>query len=280
MLDYLPEATNNRDIIYNKIRECGNIEVACVYCNLFYVYTNTRDINTCDGHTVTCNKCNVDCIVPITNQSKLVTDCKTRIEMNELLNEWHKDGFSILDDEKDYELIVNRLEIPFVIKPCSQGSSIGVFIIKEKKDFKEKLKELLQFNDWIIAEKYYKGSEYTAGLLNGEVLPLVKINASNEEFYNYEAKYFSEDTTYICPSQLAESIESKVKETCSDVFNLFNINSWGRLDFFINDDNQPVFLELNTVPGMTSHSLVPMAAKEVGINFDNLCLEILRTSID
>jgi len=103
MLDYLPEATNNRDIIYNKIRECGNIEVACVYCNLFYIYTNTSDINTCDGRTVMCNKCNVDCIVPITNQSKLVTDCKTRIEMNELLNEWHKDGFSLLDDEKDYE---------------------------------------------------------------------------------------------------------------------------------------------------------------------------------
>jgi hypothetical protein len=103
MLDYLPEATNNRDIIYNKIRECGNIEVACVYCNLFYIYTNTRDINTCDGHTVMCNKCNVDCIVPITNQSKLVTECKTRIEMNELLNEWHKDGFSLIDDEKDYE---------------------------------------------------------------------------------------------------------------------------------------------------------------------------------
>jgi len=109
---------------------------------------------------------------------------------------------------------------------------------------------------------------------------LVKINASNEEFYNYEAKYLSEDTSYICPSQLDQNIESIIKETCLNVFNLFNINSWGRLDFFINDDNQPVFLELNTVPGMTSHSLVPMAAKEVGINFDNLCLEILRTSID
>ncbi|MBT7754033.1 MAG: D-alanine--D-alanine ligase, partial [Gammaproteobacteria bacterium] len=195
-------------------------------------------------------------------------------------NGFQTPDFVLIDDEKDYEFIEHRLEIPFVIKPCSQGSSIGVFIIKEKKDYKEKLKTLLQFNDWIIAEKYYKGSEYTAGLLNGEVLPLVKINASNEEFYNYEAKYFSEDTTYICPSQLAESIESKVKETCSGVFNLFNINSWGRLDFFINDDNQPVFLELNTVPGMTSHSLVPMAAKEIGINFDNLCLEILRTSIN
>ena len=182
--------------------------------------------------------------------------------------------------KKDYEFIDNRLGTPFVMKPCSQGSSIGVFIIKEKKDFKEKLKELLQFNDWIIAEKYYKGPEYTAGLLDGEVLPLVKINASNEEFYNYEAKYFSQDTTYICPSQLDQIVESKIKETCLDVFNLFNITSWGRLDFFINDDKQPVFLEINTVPGMTSHSLVPMAAKEIGINFDDLCLEILRTSTD
>ena len=103
MLDYLPEATNNRDIIYNKIRECGNIEVACVYCNLFYVYTNTRDIHTCDGRTMICNKCNVDCIVPIINQSKLLIECKTRTEMIELLNKWHIDGFAILDDEKDYE---------------------------------------------------------------------------------------------------------------------------------------------------------------------------------
>ena len=195
-------------------------------------------------------------------------------------NGFQTPDFVLIDDKKDYEFIESRLETPFVMKPCSQGSSIGVFIIKEKKDFKEKLKELLQFNDWIIAEKYFKGSEYTAGLLNGEVLPLVKINANNEEFYNYEAKYFSEDTTYICPSELDQSVESKVKETCSDVFNLFNINSWGRLDFFINDDNQPVFLELNTVPGMTTHSLVPMAAKEIGINFNNLCLEILRTSTD
>ena len=108
------------------------------------------------------------------------------------------------------------------------------------------------------------------------MLPLVKIDASNEEFYNYEAKYLSDETKYICPSELDKEVEESIKKECLFIFELFNIRGWGRVDFFLNDEHRPVILEINTVPGMTTHSLVPMAAKEQGIDFNTLCLEILK----
>jgi D-alanine-D-alanine ligase len=155
---------------------------------------------------------------------------------------------------------------------------LGVYIIDQEDDYKQKYKELQQLNDWIIAEEYFGGAEYTAAYLNSRVMPLVKIDASNEEFYNYEAKYFSDETQYICPSELDVDIEENIKKECLSIFKLFDVRGWGRLDFFINDENRPVILEINTVPGMTSHSLVPMAAKEEGIDFNSLCLEILKNT--
>ena len=182
------------------------------------------------------------------------------------------------DIPKSYSEILESLGSPFIIKPCSQGSSLGVYIIDEEGAYKDKYRKLQQLNDWIIAEEYFDGAEYTAAYLNNEVMPLVKIDASNEEFYNYEAKYFSDETQYICPSELDTGIEENIKKECLSIFELFDVRGWGRLDFFINDDNQPVILEINTVPGMTSHSLVPMAAKEEGIDFNSLCLEILKNT--
>ena len=186
--------------------------------------------------------------------------------------------FLLLDKVKTYTEITDLLGCPFIIKPCSQGSSLGVYIIDQEDDYKQKYKELQQLNDWIIAEEYFGGEEYTAAYLNSRVMPLVKIDASNEEFYNYEAKYFSDETQYICPSELDADIEENIKKECLSIFKLFDVRGWGRLDFFINDENRPVILEINTVPGMTSHSLVPMAAKEEGIDFNSLCLEILKNT--
>ena len=185
--------------------------------------------------------------------------------------------FLILDDTTTFSEISDTLGSPFIIKPCSQGSSLGIFIIKDEDQYNEKYLEIDQLNDWIIAEKYFDGPEYTAGFLAGKVLPLVKIDASNEEFYNYEAKYFSDETKYICPSELDKEVEESIKKECLIIFELFNIRGWGRMDFFLNDENRPVILEINTVPGMTTHSLVPMAAKAQGIDFNTLCLEILKS---
>ena len=195
-----------------------------------------------------------------------------------IANNYQTPDFLLLDESKSYSEISELLGSTFIIKPCSQGSSLGVYIINEEGAYKDKYRELQQLNDWIIAEEYFDGAEYTAAYLNNQVMPLVKIDASNEEFYNYEAKYFSDETQYICPSELDIGIENSIKKDCLSIFELFDVRGWGRLDFFINDDNQPVILEINTVPGMTSHSLVPMAAKEEGIDFNSLCLEILKNT--
>ena len=108
---------------------------------------------------------------------------------------------------------------------------------------------------------------------------MVKIDASQNEFYDYKAKYYSQETKYVCPSRLDIKLEDKVKNQCKDIFKLFDIKGWARADFFIDEDYEPVFLEINTVPGMTLHSLVPMAASAIGIDFDQLCFKILETSI-
>ena len=114
--------------------------------------------------------------------------------------------------------------------------------------------------------------------MNGKALPIIKIKAKNHEFYDYDAKYLSDETEYICPCGLDAEIENEINSECERAFNLFNIKGWGRLDFFLDDDSSPVILEINTVPGMTTHSLVPMSAKEAGINFESLCFEILKSS--
>jgi D-alanine-D-alanine ligase len=121
-------------------------------------------------------------------------------------------------------------------------------------------------------------SEYTAAFLNEKILPLIKIDASHEHFYNYEAKYFSDETKYICPSGLDLRVEERIQKRCFNACKLFAIRGWGRIDFFIDHNDEPVILEINTVPGMTTHSLVPMAASEIGIDFDQLCFDILEMS--
>ena len=115
--------------------------------------------------------------------------------------------------------------------------------------------------------------------LNEKILPLIKIDSGDEHFYNYEAKYFSNETKYICPSGLDPQVEERIQKRCFNACKLFAIRGWGRIDFFIDQNYEPVILEINTVPGMTTHSLVPMAASEVGIDFDQLCFNILEISI-
>ena len=195
-----------------------------------------------------------------------------------LQNGFKTPDFKLVESIDQFEEVVELLELPFILKPCSQGSSIGVSIIKNKNDFDREFQVLEKLNDWVIAESYLLYAEYTAAFLNEKILPLIKIDPSHERFYNYEAKYFSEDTKYICPSGLVPEVESKIKKSCLNACKLFDIRGWGRIDFFIDQYDEPVILEINTVPGMTTHSLVPMAASEVGIDFDQLCLDILEMS--
>ena len=186
--------------------------------------------------------------------------------------------FMVVDSSTQYENIIKKLKEPFVLKQCSEGSSIGIYIIESKEEYLQHFSEIEKSNDWIIAEQFMQGDEYTSTFLVGRALPIIKIQAKNHEFYDYDAKYLSDETKYICPCGLDAEIEMAINEECERVFNLFNIRGWGRLDFFLDQHNAPVILEINTVPGMTTHSLVPMSAKEAGIDFESLCFEILKSS--
>ena len=186
--------------------------------------------------------------------------------------------FMVVDSSTQYENIIKKLKEPFVLKQCSEGSSIGIYIIESKEEYLQHFSEIEKSNDWIIAEQFMQGDEYTSTFLDGRVLPIIKIQAKNHEFYDYDAKYLSDETKYICPCGLDAEIEMAINEECERAFNLFNIKGWGRLDFFLDQHNAPVILEINTVPGMTTHSLVPMSAKEAGIDFESLCFEILKSS--
>ncbi len=186
--------------------------------------------------------------------------------------------FMVVDSSTQYENIINKLKEPFVLKQCSEGSSIGIYIIESKVEYLQHFSEIEKSNDWIIAEQFMQGDEYTSTFLDGRALPIIKIQAKNHEFYDYDAKYLSDETKYICPCGLDVEIEMAINEECERAFNLFNIKGWGRLDFFLDQHNAPVILEINTVPGMTTHSLVPMSAKEAGIDFESLCFEILKSS--
>jgi len=186
--------------------------------------------------------------------------------------------FIVVDSSTKYENIIKKLKEPFVLKQCSEGSSIGIYIIESKDEYLQYFSEIEKSNDWIIAEQFMQGDEYTSTFLDGRALPIIKIQAKNHEFYDYDAKYLSDETKYICPCGLDAEIEMAINEECERAFNLFNIKGWGRLDFFLDQHNAPVILEINTVPGMTTHSLVPMSAKEAGIDFESLCFEILKSS--
>ena len=186
--------------------------------------------------------------------------------------------FMVVDSSTQYENIIKKLKEPFVLKQCSEGSSIGIYIIESKEEYLQHFSEIEKSNDWIIAEQFMQGDEYTSTFLDGRALPIIKIQAKNHEFYDYDAKYLSDETKYICPCGLDAEIEMAINEECERAFNLFDIKGWGRLDFFLDQHNAPVILEINTVPGMTTHSLVPMSAKEAGIDFESLCFEILKSS--
>ncbi len=175
---------------------------------------------------------------------------------------------------KDIECSFNY---PFVIKPSSEGSSIGVYIVENSKELKNAINHNEKISDDIFVEDYIKGKEYTVGIINNTALPSIKLIPPGK-FYDYNAKYNSTEMQYICPSNLENIIEDKIKEISLKSFNLLGCSGWGRVDIIIDENNQPYVIELNTVPGMTDHSLVPLAAKNFNISFDDLVIKILDTS--
>ena len=150
-------------------------------------------------------------------------------------------------------------------------------IVENREDLKNAILNNKKISDDIIAEQYIEGIEYTVAILNKIALPVIKLIPPGQ-FYDYEAKYNSVDTKYICPSGLDENTETKLQNTSLKSFEVLNCNGWGRVDIILDKNNKPWVIELNTVPGMTEHSLVPMAAEAENIGFNNLVLKILDTS--
>ena len=177
------------------------------------------------------------------------------------------------------EDIENSFQYPFVIKPTSEGSSIGVYVVEDRVSCKEAINENIKISNDVIVEEYISGKEYTVGIVDNNALPVIKLIPPGK-FYDFEAKYNSKETKYICPSGLDQNTEEEIKKLSLNCFSLLNCRGWGRVDLIIDEQNKPWVIELNTVPGMTEHSFVPMAANYRNINFNELVLKILDTTFE
>jgi len=183
----------------------------------------------------------------------------------------------ILNGADDFSAAVDVLGLPLMIKPAAEGSSIGLTRVDRDDQLPAAYETAARYRCRVIAEQWITGPEYTAAILQGRSLPLIRISATNA-FYDYEAKYFSDSTRYICPCGLPDHREQQLRTWACEAFSTIGGSGWGRVDFMLGADERPLIIDVNTVPGMTAHSLVPMAAAEAGIDFDELVWRILETS--
>ena len=187
--------------------------------------------------------------------------------------------FVMLTSERELPDAGKALGYPLVVKPVHEGSTIGVSKVDDDESLHRAWFEALRFDDEIIAEPFLDGPEYTAAILGGAELPLIRLETPHE-LYDYEAKYADgAGTRYYCPSGLDERTEAAFKRLARTAFEVLGASGWGRVDFVCNGTGDPHFIDVNTAPGMTSHSLVPMAAQAIGIGFDELAWRILETSL-
>jgi len=183
----------------------------------------------------------------------------------------------VLTGAHDLEEALQRLGLPMIVKPATQGSSVGMSKVEKAEDLPAAYAAAAAVDSSVFAEKWITGAEYTVAILGGRALPSIRIETP-QKFYDYEAKYFRDDTQYHCPSGLSGPAESHLASLALAAFAAAGAEGWGRADFMMDSTNRPLLLEINTVPGMTGHSLVPMAARAAGIDFDELVWRVLETS--
>ena len=185
--------------------------------------------------------------------------------------------YEVLVKDTDFSQVAARLGLPLFVKPSREGSSLGVTKVKSVLDLKRAWEMAAKLDDCVLAEHGIDGAEVTCAVLGSQVLPLIRIETVTE-FYDYEAKYLRDDTKYHCPSGLDAAVEKKIQTLALRAFESLGCSGWGRVDFMVDRSNVPYVLEVNTVPGMTDHSLVPKSAAAAGIGFDELCLRILEAN--
>lgn len=186
--------------------------------------------------------------------------------------------YRVLTADTDFDAVVAELGLPLIVKPASEGSSIGISKVAEAAALKPAYEAAVQSDPVVIVEQWITGSEYTAGILAGEPLPLIRVEVPGV-FYDYEAKYISNDTRYFCPCGLSETEEHDVRQLALQAFAAVGGRGWGRVDMMRDQQGNTWLIEVNTNPGMTDHSLVPMAARAVGMDFKALVLRILETTL-
>jgi D-alanine-D-alanine ligase len=170
--------------------------------------------------------------------------------------------------------VAGRLGLPLVVKPANEGSSIGISKVRAAGELEEAYALAVNYDRAVIVEKCIEGPEYTASIVGEQALPLIRIEAPQGN-YDYQNKYFTDDTKYICPCGLPVQKEESLKALALDSFKVLGCTGWGRVDLMLDVTGDPWLLEANTSPGMTGHSLVPMAARAVGISYEELCMRIL-----
>jgi D-alanine-D-alanine ligase len=183
--------------------------------------------------------------------------------------------YLVLDDASDFAAAEARLGLPLFVKPSNEGSSIGISKVKRAGELRAAYQLASRYDSCVIAEQFLGGGEYTVGILAGQALPVIRIVPATE-FYDYEAKYLREDTEYRIPSGLGDEREREMRDLALRAFDVLGGRGWGRVDLMLDAAGRMFCLEANTSPGMTDHSLVPMAAKSAGIPFPQLVVKLLE----
>jgi D-alanine-D-alanine ligase len=193
---------------------------------------------------------------------------------------WQADGlptasYLLLDKNTDFKAAAKKLSTPLFVKPASEGSSVGMSKVMRAGDLEEAFVLAVNYDPVVIAEKFIDGPELTVAIVGERVLPVIRIETPRE-FYDYEAKYIANDTRYLIPCGLSAANEKKIQALSLKAFQSLGCRGWARVDVMLDKRGRAYLLEINTSPGMTDHSLVPMAAKAVGISYEDLCVRILE----
>jgi D-alanine-D-alanine ligase len=193
---------------------------------------------------------------------------------------WNAEGlpspaFEMLEQDTDFRKVGRKLGLPLMVKPVNEGSSIGMTKVRKASALKAAYALAARYDRAVMAEKFVDGIELTGGILDEEPLPLIRLETPRE-FYDYAAKYVANDTRYLIPCGLPPAKERALRDLCLKAFRALGCRGWGRVDLMLDRRGRPYLLEVNTAPGMTDHSLVPMAARAAGLSYEDLCLRILE----
>lgn len=182
-----------------------------------------------------------------------------------------------VNESDDFEQVIETLGLPLMVKPSHEGSSIGMTKVTDPSQLAHAVREAASKDDSVIVERWITGAEYTVAVLEGVALPTIRLETPRD-FYDFEAKYEANNTCYHCPSGLSVDQEAEIQRLAVTAFDLVGASGWGRVDFMADEQGAFYLLEVNTVPGMTDHSLVPMAARAAGLSFEQLVWRVLETS--